>query len=259
MDLKHLSITSALRLCWRSFFVQVLWNYKTMQGAGFLFALFPFLRRISDDSDERSQLVRRSSGFMNTHPALSSFAMGAMLRRMADEKTLAQEDWQNWRENLCGPLGVTGDALVWDGLKPLVFMLAFALWFFVGAPATILLLSLVIFLLYNAPLFIFRLWGARQGWRRGKAVLQVLELPFFVQSRKWIERIGAALAGFCCIVGFVLASDFQLLSIVQFGIGFLILWLSVRANWPLFSSLVFTVALVPLSTWFIRLLTSGGL
>jgi mannose/fructose/N-acetylgalactosamine-specific phosphotransferase system component IID len=239
--------------------VQVLWNYKTMQGAGFLFAVFPFLLRISDDSDKRAQLVRRSSGFMNTHPALSPFAMGAMLRRMAGEKTLAQEDWQSWRESLCGPLGGTGDALVWNGLKPLVFMLAFALWFFVGAPAAILLLSLVIFLLYNVPLFIFRLWGARQGWQRGKDVLQVIELPFFVQSRKWMERIGAALAGFCCIVGFVLASEFQLLSIVQFGIGILVLWLSVRANWPLISSLVIAVALVPLSTWLIRLLMLGGL
>ncbi len=259
MALKHLSIPGALRLVWRGFFVQVLWNYKTMQGAGFLFAVFPFLRRISDDSDERSQLVRRSSGFMNTHPALSSFAMGAMLRRMADEKELAQEEWQNWRESLCGPLGITGDALVWDGLKPLVFMLTFVLWFFIGAPATILLLSLVIFLLYNGPLFIFRFWGARQGWQRGKDVLRAIELPFFIQSRKWMERIGAALAGLCVIVGFVFASDFQLISIVQFGIGFLILWLSVRANWPLISSLVITVTLVPLSAWLIRLLISGGL
>ncbi|MBU1937461.1 PTS system mannose/fructose/sorbose family transporter subunit IID, partial [bacterium] len=218
-----------------------------------------FLCRISDDSKERIQLIRRSSGFMNTHPIFSSFAMGAMLRRMADEKELPQDEWQSWRENLCGPLGITGDALIWDGLKPLVFMLSFALWFFIGAPAAIVLLSVVIFLLYNAPLFILRFWGARQGWQRGKDVLQAIELPFFIQSRKWMERIGAALAGFCVIVGFIYTSDFQLVSVVQFGIGFLMLWLSIRGNWPLISSLVITVALVPLSAWFIRLLMSGGL
>ncbi len=259
MALKQLNITSALRLVWRSFFVQVLWNYKTMQGAGFLHAVFPFLRRISDDSDEHAQLVRRSSGFMNMHPALSLFAMGAMLRRMADEKELAQEEWQHWRENLCGPLGITGDALIWDGLKPLIFMLSFTLWLFVGALSEIMLLLLVILLLYNVPLFILRFWGVRQGWQRGKDVLSALERPFFIQSRKWMERIGAALAGFCAIVGFIYTSDFQLVSVVQFGIGFLILWLSIRGNWPLISSLVITVALVPLSAWFIRLLMSGGL
>ena len=259
MALKHLSFLAVLRLVWRSLFVQVLWNYKTMQGAGFLFALYPFLRRISDNPKERTQLVRRSSGFMNTHPALSPFAMGAMLRRMAGEKELPQDAWQSWRESLCGPLGITGDALIWDGLKPLVFMLAFALWFFTGAPGAILSLALVIFLLYNTPLFIFRFWGVRQGWQCGKDVLQVLERPFFFYSRKWVERIGAALAGFCCIVGFVYASEFQLISVVHYGIGFLILWLSVRGNWPLISSLVMTMALVPLSAWLIHFLTSGGL
>jgi hypothetical protein len=74
-----------------------------------------------------------------------------------------------------------------------------------------------------------------------------------------MERIGAVLAGLCFIIGLVYAGDFQLVSMVQFLIGFVILWLAIRARWPLISSLVMTIALIPLSAWIIRLLMSGGM
>ncbi|MBM3324402.1 MAG: PTS system mannose/fructose/sorbose family transporter subunit IID, partial [Calditrichaeota bacterium] len=60
-----LTFGDKVRLLWRSLFVQVFWNYRTMQGEGFLFTLLPFLRRLEADSDRRQHLLKLSGGFMN--------------------------------------------------------------------------------------------------------------------------------------------------------------------------------------------------
>ena len=86
MALTHFSFADRVKLLWRGLFVQVFWNYRTMQGAGFLFALLPFLHRMESDPSKRKRLVSLSTGFMNTHPSLAPLAMGAMLRRMADDE-----------------------------------------------------------------------------------------------------------------------------------------------------------------------------
>jgi mannose/fructose/N-acetylgalactosamine-specific phosphotransferase system component IID len=244
---------------WRSFFVQVFWNYRRMQGDGFLFALFPFLRRMESDPEKQKSLMRRSSGFMNTHPCLAPLAMGAMLRRMAGEQNLDEHEWQTWREGLCGPLGVTGDSLIWDGLKPLVFVLATVLLLLFGSPQSILPLVFSVLLLYNLPAWGLRLWGAQEGWNRGEGVLQALEDPFFKKAARWRDRIGAVLVGVLLVVSFSESALFVPLAIVQFVFGFLFLWACMTARWPLISSIIIAVAFVPFSVWVVQWLSPGGL
>lgn len=258
MALRHLRLADRLRLLWRSFFLQVFWNYRTMQGQGFLFTLFPFLRRLESDPTKRKRLVGLSTGFMNTHPCLAPLALGAMLRRMADEKDIEEGGWQTWRESLCGPLGTTGDSLVWNGLKPLVFTVAATAVLLFGAPGRVYLLSILVLVLYNGPLLGLRFWGLHEGWQQGKGALKALEGPLFPRSKAWIDRIGALFFGLLLVVGFAKASLFAPLAMVQFAVGFALLWVSAYANWPLVSPLIVAVCFVPLSAGLEQLISAGG-
>ncbi len=247
-----------LRLAWRSLFIQIFWNYRTMQGEGFLFVLFPFLRRLESNPERQTRLVRLSAGFMNTHPCLAPLAMGAMLRRMAGEQELDEHEWQTWREGLCGPLGTVGDTLIWDGLKPLVFVLATIVVLLLGSPQTILLFAVLVLLLYNLPVWGLRLWGVKEGWNRGREVLRVLEKPFFKGAKCWGDWIGAALLGLLLVAGFAKSTLFVPLAMGQFVFGCLLLWGCMTARWPLISSLVVALGFVPFSAWLAQLFHLGG-
>lgn len=256
MALTHLSFTDRVKLLWRGLFVQIFWNYRTMQGAGFLFALLPFLHRMESDPSKRKRLVSLSTGFMNTHPSLAPLAMGAMLRRMADDKSVEEGNWRAWRESLCGPLGTLGDALIWSGLKPLVFILGVIGVLLIDTPQNAVWLPLLVLILYNAPLLGFRFWEVHAGWQRGTEVLGALDTPFFARSNAWIHRVGAALFGVLLVVAFAKTSLFAPLAMVQFGVGFALLWISAYASWPPISPLIIAVGFVPVSAWIVQLVTS---
>jgi mannose/fructose/N-acetylgalactosamine-specific phosphotransferase system component IID len=254
MALTHLSFGDRVKLLWRGLFVQVFWNYRTMQGEGFLFALLPFLHRMESDPSKRKRLVSLSAGFMNTHPSLAPLAMGAMLRRMADDKGIEEESWRAWRESLCGPLGTLGDTLIWSGLKPLVFILGVIGVLLVNLPQNALWLPLLVLILYNGPLLGLRFWEVHAGWQRGSEVLRAVDAPFFARSNVWINRVGAALFGLLLVVGFAKASLFAPLAMVQFGVGFALLWISAYASWPPISPLIVAVGFVPISAWVVQLI-----
>jgi mannose/fructose/N-acetylgalactosamine-specific phosphotransferase system component IID len=256
MALTHLSFTDRVKLLWRGLFVQVFWNYQTMQGAGFLFALLPFLHRMEPDASKRRRLVSLSAGFMNTHPSLAPLAMGAMLRRMAGDEGVEEESWRAWRESLCGPLGTLGDALIWSGLKPLVFILGVTGVLLVDTPLHAFWVPLLLLILYNGPLLGFRFWEVHAGWQRGSDVLGALGTPFFARSNAWISRIGAGLFGLLLVVAFAKTSLFAPLAMVQFGVGFALLWISAYASWPPISPLIVAVGFVPVSAWIVQLIST---
>ncbi|MFH1011703.1 MAG: PTS system mannose/fructose/sorbose family transporter subunit IID [bacterium] len=244
-----LTFVEKLRLLWRSLFVQVFWNYRTMQGEGFLFTLLPFLRRLGADSEERQRLLKLSGGFMNAHPCLAPMAIGAMLRRMADGEDSEEEPWHIWREELCAPLGTLGDRLIWDSWKPVIFTLAAITLLLFGSSRMILPLSLLILLLYNGPLVGLRFWGLGTGWRSGREVSNATQKLFFAHAKVWIDRVGAMFLGLLFAIGFVESSLLQPLATVQFGFAFALLWVSSAANWPLISSLLLALGFVPFSAW----------
>ena len=229
-----------------------------MQGEGFLFTLLPFLRRIEPDPEKQKNLIRLSSGFMNAHPCLAPLALGAMLRRMAGEQELDEHEWQTWREGLCGPLGTVGDTLIWDGLKPLVFVLATIVLLLLGTAQNILLFSFVVLLLYNMPVWGLRLWELKEGWNRGREVLRALEKPFFRHAKTWSDRIGAVLFGVLLVTSFAESTRFAPVAMGQFVFGCLLLWGCMAARWPLISSLVVAVGFVPFSAWLAQLFHLGG-
>ena len=183
----------------RSFLVQGSWNYHTMIGTGFAFAMLPGLKRIFDDDPESMDTsVRRHLDHFNAHPYLANVALGAALRLEADG-TDAQTV-RRFKTAVRGPLGGLGDSLVWAAWLPTVSLTALALWW-MGLPGWVVVG--VFLALYNAGHLTLRIWGFRAGLRDGRDVARTLGEARLAQLGARIQSIAALLVG--VLAGMVLA------------------------------------------------------
>lgn len=150
----------------RSFLIQGSWNYRTMLGCGFAFALSPALRAIHrDDPHAVRRALDRHLDLFNAHPYLSGVALGATLRLEAEGAD--DEAIRRFKVAVRGPLGGLGDALVWALWLPAVAVVALSA-YWMGAPGWLTALSFVI--VYNVGHVGLRLWGLRVGLRAGRGV-----------------------------------------------------------------------------------------
>jgi mannose PTS system EIID component len=172
----------------RSFLIQGSWNYHTMIGSGFAFAMLPGLRQLfARDPAELDASVRRHSELFNAHPYLSDVALGAALRLEADGAD--PETVRRFKAAVRGPLGSLGDALVWATWLPGVSVACLAL-FWLGLPPWIVV---ALFLtVYNLAHVALRAWGFRLGLRRG---LEVGKGLGEADLTGWTRRLKPVVAG----------------------------------------------------------------
>jgi len=175
----------------RSFAIQGSWNYRTLIGSGFAFALLPMLRsRYRGDVTRLRESLERHAALFNSHPYLAPIALGAVAQLEANgaDPMLVER----FKAAVRGSLGSLGDRLVWAGLRPVCVLVALAL-AFAGAPWW---LPVVVFLVtYNAGHLFLRTWSYRQGLLRGKEVGERLRHSFLGPAQRILTVGGAFLTG----------------------------------------------------------------
>jgi mannose PTS system EIID component len=182
------------RMFLRSFAIQGSWNYRTLQGSGFAYALMPVLRHVYAHDDERLQdAVLRHTSLFNAHPYLAGVALGAVARMEADGDDPAIIE--RFKIALRGSLGSLGDRIVWAGWRPACVLLAIDV---LLATESALTAILVFLLVYNAGHLALRWWCLRIGVDHGKRVgEQLRRAPLLA----WHERVVDAITVF---LGFAL-------------------------------------------------------
>lgn len=179
----------------RSFLIQSSWNYRTMIGTGFGFAMLPGLRRIFRDRPEALEAaMERHLEHFNAHPYLADLALGASLRLESDGEP--PETVRRFKAAVRGPLGGIGDALVWATWLPVVSMVAVTLyWLGLSGPWA----ALVFLVMYNTAHVGLRIWGFRTGLEAGRGVAGRLAAARFstwtLRLRSWGVVVLGALAG----------------------------------------------------------------
>lgn len=154
----------------RAFLIQGSWNYRTMVGSGFAFAILPALRRLHpDDHGARDEALRRHLEHFNAHPYLANLALGAVLRLEAEGED--PEAVRRFKTAVRGPLGGIGDALVWAGWLPAVSLAGLTL-HALGVPGWAVVAAFL--LVYNLGHLGLRAWAFRVGWSHGRAVGRTL-------------------------------------------------------------------------------------
>jgi PTS system mannose-specific IID component len=175
----------------RSFAIQGSWNYRTLIGGGFGFALLPALRRIYADQPERlDDAVERHTQLFNSHPYLAPMALGAVAAMEASGEGPQVVD--RFKTAVRGSLGTLGDRLVWAGWRPVCLLFALAL-LLAGAAWWV---GVVAFLMvYNAGHLLLRLWVYRLGLREGKSVGERLRHSPLGDVQRALPVVGAFLVG----------------------------------------------------------------
>ena len=174
----------------RSLLIQGSWNYRTLLGAGFGYALLPALRHIYRGRPaEFEAALQRHIGLFNSHPYLSPLALGAVGVLETEERP---EVVERFKAAVRGSLGTLGDRLVWAGWRPVCALFALLL-YSLGAPWW---LGLVAFLtVYNAGHVALRLWSLRFGLAHGKHVGEELRRLPVERLQHALDFVGALLVG----------------------------------------------------------------
>jgi mannose/fructose/N-acetylgalactosamine-specific phosphotransferase system component IID len=177
----------------RCFVVQGSWNHKSMLGLGFCFTAIPFIKRLYKTQKQREECLRRHLVFFNSHPYYASWCLGAVAKL---EEEARRKKWDDFRpievfkERLMGPLGVIGDRLFWNGLKPAAAGVGIGLALAAGWIAIPLFL-----VIYNVPHVLVRLAGIREGYRKGFDIVSDLSVRRYQKWFDWAGLVGAVAAG----------------------------------------------------------------
>lgn len=175
----------------RSFAVQGSWNYRTLIGTGFAFALLPALRRIhAGDPAAVDEAVVRHATLFNTHPYLVGIALGAVARLESEHAAPALIE--RFKTAVRGSLGGLGDRLFWAGWKPACVLVALVL-LFGGAPWWLAAAAFLV--IFNAGHIGVRIWGLRLGFERGLEVGESVRNSSVARAQRPIGAAGAFLVG----------------------------------------------------------------
>ncbi|HLL83762.1 MAG TPA: PTS system mannose/fructose/sorbose family transporter subunit IID [Longimicrobium sp.] len=218
-----------LRVFLRSFFLQASWNPQGMQNLGLAYALYPALKHLYPEPEQRIAAVRRHLVFFNTHPYVAAAIVGGVLHH--EERIARGEEGVErvvaFKAALMGPLAAVGDGFFWLSLKPAAGALCAALVPWLHAWAAVLFLFI-----YNLVHFTLRARLYRTGLRMGDRLVEVVaraNLPV------WGGRLRTVAAGASGALGAHLAlkfGDYQhgsglgpLLAAGCLGMGVLSYWL----------------------------------
>lgn len=226
----------------RSFAVQGSWNFETLVGFGFAFALLPALRVVyRDRPDALAAAIGRHARLFNTHPYLAPIALGAVARLEVEGKP--PEVIERFKAAVRGALGGLGDRLVWAGWRPACILGALAL-LLAGAPWWVAVGGFLA--VYNLGHLGLRIWAFRLGWVESTGIATRLRNSWIWSAERVLGSLGPALLGACAV--FVVAGGGPLLprlSVVWVGIAFagLVIGMATggRARRPLESGLVLLV------------------
>lgn len=174
----------------RSLLIQGSWNYRSLIGNGFAFALLPVLRYIYRDRPaELAAAVKRHTELFNSHPYLSPLALGAVSTMEDVERP---DVIARFKAAVRGSLGTLGDRLVWAGWRPVCALFALLL-AALGAPWWLVVPAFL--LIYNAGHVALRWWAFEFGFRHGKHVGEELRKTPVQKTQRTLDFVGALLVG----------------------------------------------------------------
>jgi mannose PTS system EIID component len=114
----------------RSFFLQAQWNFQRMQNLGWLFSLWPALRRLYPSSDARARVASEHMEYFNSHPYLTNIILGTVAGLEEDHalgRPVRRDQILAAKKFMSGPLAALGDTVFWATARPLFGLLALAL------------------------------------------------------------------------------------------------------------------------------------
>jgi len=234
-----------------SFFMQAVWNFRSLISVGFSICFFPVLGKLCETPEMKRDFFQRHLKFFNAHPYFASFALGVSIRleemRVAGESGVT-ETIDRLKTLLISPLGAVGDRLFWATIKPAVLifgmvgiLVSSSVWMKFG----FIVLS---FLLYNIPHFYYRYEGIIEGYNHPHDIHRFISQQRFELLRKFYVFL--LLFG---ILAFILCYSFTM---IQSGLVYVIFFILATFYALMFNRFSNNFYLVTLGTFLFFLLAS---
>ena len=163
-----------LGIFFRSLTIQLSFNFRTMQGLGFAFSLWPLLfAGKSSELNERKVFLLRHLQMFSTNPYLVPAVIGSVAR--LEEEGYGDRESENLKKALMGPYAAIGDSFFWGALRLFcsAWSVLLAVWGSFYAPFMFLLL-------FSPAQIMIRVGGFIQGFRYGRDgfnYVRSLDLP----------------------------------------------------------------------------------
>jgi len=189
----QISKKDLLKVLWRSFYIQGSWNAERLLGLGFCFCLIPVARRLFNNKQDLVDFLHRHLDFFNSHPYMATFALGAVANI---EEQAINKNWEDkrpitvFKTRIIGPLGVLGDTLFWQLIRPALGILGVVLLWLLGIWG-----SVAYFILYNAAHLSIRIKGLADSYARGFDIVRDLSLRGTQKYFRFLKRAFAFLLG----------------------------------------------------------------
>lgn len=158
------------QVVFRSFFLQSVFNFRSLVSIGFGICLFPLARRLYPDQESRKEFLERHLKFFNAHPYMASYALGVSIRLEEDYAGGDGDACQKLdriKELLISILGAVGDQLFWMGIRPFSLLTGVALLLLLPSLESKILGLAAVFILYNVPHLYQRINGVLEGYEHG--------------------------------------------------------------------------------------------
>ncbi len=201
---RKISKRDFLKVFLRSFFVQSLWNFRSLISVGFGISLFPILKKLYKTPEEQRAFLLRHFRFFNAHPYLVSYALGVAIRleeEIAEGHPDVERKLERVKELLISILGSVGDQLFWFTIRPFSLLIGIVgVYVFPTIEGKIGALGIA-FLIYNIPHFYWRYKGIVEGYQFGVEVYKCFQEGRFQRIQNFYATMGLLLfVGFFAIL-----------------------------------------------------------
>ncbi len=168
-----------------------------MQNIGFVFSIYPALKKLYRDRNSLKIAVNRHLELVNTNPSMGPLLMGLTMRLEKDRDK--GEDVIKYRRAMMSSLAAQGDHIFWGVVKPLAAVVGVLAALALGTTWAGALLAL---LLYNVPSITVRAFGFGLGWSVGLPILAKFQSSILQRTLSWARDLTAC--GLGVIVGVII-------------------------------------------------------
>ncbi|MDR3049636.1 MAG: PTS system mannose/fructose/sorbose family transporter subunit IID [Elusimicrobiota bacterium] len=161
-----------IRMFFRTFLLQSLWNYERMQNLGFLFVIKPFIDFLYKSPEDRKAAFLRHCGHFNTHPYMAHIIIPLCAnaeKRLQNKDNKAQEDINFYKTAMAGSLAAVGDSFFWGTFRTCAAIISTAFIisaFFIGYSRSSLnlVIPFIFLFVFNAFHLPVRVWFSFAGF-----------------------------------------------------------------------------------------------
>lgn len=172
----------------RGFLYQNLLNDKYFQNFGFLYILYPIVKKFNKSKEAVRVFILRNFEYFNTNPYLVSFVLGVAMRLIKENN---DDKLKKFKFDMMSPLAALGDAISWGIASSFLLLITIIFIFF-----NYYMGVFIFVILYNVVLHIsFRFMGLLIGYKNGLNVIFKIAHMDLQNKITLIKKIGLILWG----------------------------------------------------------------